>query len=491
MALGVELKIQKTDVLFQENPSGKLMIANKGAAPITVHNPTFDPTGLAVKVVEMSTRSETVNRGTKPSWQQDVYQSLTPGQKLEFEYPLSSLAEFRHPGEYRVSAIVDYSGPAGEKGRTESDPVAVKIQPVTPRNLSLAYATGGWSADQYGFSVNAAANPPALVRHTFSSTPEGGGVIDALPGPPVPIQTKPVPSQPGNGKISLAQWVAWLEGSTLNVTHIDPNLGLLPVKQWSVPEPEAELVPPLHIDSTDDPSRRSIGSALLMSELPDGQHVKLQAVHFSPTGEISPGAAFTFDGGRPIWAESHEKSNGSRLVTYAQKVETGWALFAVPWPDSKKAAPAPRKLGEWPGRPLAFGTALTPDDSVIGAVVIQFRRGRNLSIKVATWSMSDKGEFLMQPSRDVPWDPRLPVEQAVVRISPREAVAAILTDGEGRRFVFPSSGKLQVAPGLLAVTKLPLDVAFVGQTDPVLIAAQEGRGFTMVYLNGQPLGHGH
>ena len=491
MALGVELKLQKTDLLFQENPSSKLVLTNKGAAPITVHNPTFDPTGLAVKVVEMSTHSETVHQGTKPSWQQDEYQTLAPGQKLEFEYPLSSLAEFRRPGEYRVSAIVDYSGPAGGKERAESDPAAVKVLPVTARNLSLAYATGGWSAYLYGVSVNEAANPPALVRHIFSLLPESGGVVDALPGPPISTGAKPFVSQPGNGKISEAQWVAWLEGSTLNVTHIDPNLGLLPVKQWPVPGPAAELVPPLHIDSTDDPTRRSAGSGLLMSELPEGQHVKLQAVHFSPSGEISPGAALTFDGERPVWAESHEKSNGSRLVTYAQKVETGWALFAVPWPDSKKTAPAPRKLGEWPGRPVAFGTALTPEDAIVGAVVLQFRRGRNLSIKVATWSMSDKGEFVMQPSRDVPWDPRLPVENAIVRISPRESVAAVLTDGEGRRFVFPSSGKLQVAPGSLAVTKLPLDVAFVGQTQPVLIAAQEGLGFTMVHLNGQPLEHRH
>jgi hypothetical protein len=490
MALGVELKFQKTDILFQENPSSRLVLTNNGVAPITVHNLTFDPAGLTIKVLESTTRSESVHQGTKPPWQQDQLQSLTPGQKLEFEYPLSSLAEFRHPGEYRVSAIVEFTGPDG-KQRAESNPVTVKVLPVTAKNLSLAYATGGWSAYQYGISINAAVNPPALVRHTFSSSPEGGGVLDALPGPQVSAWTKPVLSQPGNGKISHAQWVAWLDGSTLNVTHIDPNLGLSPVKQWSVPGPAAELVSPLHIESTEDPTRRSGGSALLMSELPEGEKIKLQAVDISQTGEIVPGGSLTFDGGRPIWAESHEKTNGGRLVTYAQEIGKRWALFAIPWPESKQPAPVPRKLGEWAGRPLGYGAALTPDDTIVGAVIIRVRHGRNTAVKVATWSLSVKGEFVMQPSRDVPWNPQLPVEQAAVRISPREAVVAILTDGEGRRFIYDSSGKFQVAPGLLAVSKLPLDVAFVGQTDPVLIAAQERGGFSMVYLNGQPLGHGH
>jgi hypothetical protein len=483
MNLQVQLKVRTTALIFQENPICQLNLINSGQTELQVLHPMFNPHMPIMRLIHVQTGVEVLRQGKAPM-SGDRYQSLPPGQGLSYEFPLLSKVTFPAPGEYEVSAILPFD--LG-KQRAESKPVRFKVEPAIPRNLSLVSAAGGWSGVQYGVCVNAMSDPPEIVRYGFSLSSEDG-VDDAKRVAKATLRIVPVASAPVNQTVAHSHWIAWLEEERMYFSHIDPVLGATVVQKAKLPDVmEAEIVSPLHIDALNSGQQRPTGAALLRTGGPGDQAWQFQVVLISSVGKVKLGARTVITGPRPLWMMSHARTDGHRFVTFIQSIPTGIALNVVPWPDPTRPRSAANKLVEWANEDfVAAGATMTRENAIYGATLMLPTKPGIGKLDMVVWTIDAEGRFAEQVREDVHWRDATPVTKAIVRVGPLGTPAALLSDDKGQWFVY-WQGKVQQAPAALATAKLPLDLAFLNQAEPVFIAAEEARGFRVFQLNGQPL----
>src|SRR5258705_7576998 len=109
MSLDVELKIERTKLLAQENPNCQLTIVNSSRDPIVIASPDVNPDVPVLRVTEMKSGVDVLQHrhgnhlGPK-------YAPLPPGRKVEHEFPLTSIAQLKIAADYEISALVPYDG---------------------------------------------------------------------------------------------------------------------------------------------------------------------------------------------------------------------------------------------------------------------------------------------------------------------------------------------------------------------------------------------
>lgn len=486
MPLTVELKIPRPDLLVQENPACQLVITHAGGPAHQVPDLVFNPHIPALRIVDVKTGLETI-RQPKPPLGAEKQRTLAPGGTLKSEFLLGSRVEFTVPGEFDVSAIVHYDVTKA----AESAPVRVTVRTVAPKSLSIVTVQGGYAPVQYGFSINASEDPPQIVRHLFDVATDGG-VHDARSVAPAHLRAVPVPSAPANRTVAHTHWVAWSEANTIYATHFDPAAGASPVKRWRIPTAAAELVHPLHIDKLTDAVKRPAGAALV--RLSDGlaDASELQVLLLTAGDNPDPRARAPLPGPAPLWMMSHERADGVRFVTYIQAAAAGPMLSYTRWPDQLVASDPPRRLEQWGGQNAAFvaaGATMGRDSTLFGATLLVHNPQTNPTYSLAPWSIDPKGQFTAAPLREVAGPGATPVAAAVVRVGPTGAPAALLRDHTGVWSVYDPRTGLKPAPTMLLTTRFPLDLAFLREAEPVLIAGVPMGGYEIYQLNGDHLPH--
>jgi len=484
MSLKIEFAIGKTTLLCQESPACKLLITNTGRDPVVLAPPVDNPDVPILRVTELKTGIETLHHGHPPHLG-TVYAPLPGEKKIEHEFPFTTVAEILLPANYDVSALVPYDG--GLK-RAESNTVHIRIIPVTPRDLALAYVYDGWSAVQYGVCVNAASDPPQIVRHQFHIM-TGGGVKDARPVANAHLRAAPAISTTPNLDVSHAHWIAWLEDGALAFIHFDAETGSSPTGKWKPSEPEFAIIHPLASESLTQPGVFPPGAALLwVSDA--ARHLSVfQVVDFKADIKAAPGARWDAGGTRPAWMTNLFPSDGRRLVAYVHDAPAGSAtLYLRPWP--RPGAPIePSRLASWPGNCCGGGTLMLDDNTICGATLVRGPKRDGAKLQLIAWKVAPDGRFAEQERRNIPWGYDEPVSRAVIRLGPSGLPAALVANSSGNWSYFNPDGELKPLPAGLANSRLPLDLAFSGAADVVIIAGQVAQGFKVMKDDGEPLPH--
>lgn len=485
MSLTLDFKIEKTILLCQENPVCHLTATNTGNSPLKVAALGASPEIPVLHVTELKTGVETFQHQHRHGPEVGIpYTQIAADKKLEYDFDLNSIAQLSLPTEYEISAILPFDM---GKSRVESKSVKLKIIPVTPRSLSLVNVQGGWAAVVYGISVNAASDPPQIVRHRFDIMTEGG-VGDARPVANVHLRAEPALSAPPNSTVAHAHWIAWREEQGLSFTHFDSVLGSLPTASWACPQADFALVHPLATEPVTDPARRPAGAALLWVGDPSRHISAFQVINLSPDGKATPGASSNAGGPKPAWMLSHAPSSGRRCLTFIRESEDGSSLFFQPWPQ-QGAAVEPRLLAKWRGHCHGAGALMITDDSIRGATILRGAQRDGAKLELITWKISPKGEYAERKRLTIPWAFQNRVTRAMTGVSPGgKTVALIAGDDEKWQFFDDEAGLQPVSP-LIASARQAVEIVFMSETDPVFIVGRVGQGFQTMLPNGDPLPH--
>jgi hypothetical protein len=407
---------------------------------------------------------------------------LAPGRALHGLTPLLGTIPELAPGRYQISALLaDESGQQGE-----SAPVTVTVAPSTPRNLSLIDTAGRTSAILYGAWVNMAAEPLEVIRCRFALLPGGqAGNAVRIGTAGVTASTHPVLSVGCNGEAASSQYVAWVaEDRALWFSHADDCLGATPPASVALGAPRGEVIVPLYSDPQLEPAERPAGAALVL--LTDGGRSRLAAFGLRP-GAAALAAACDLPGPPPVWAMSHIRSDGTRVVTYAQHDGAETTLCTVPWPTAREQAAQPRSLAKWRGRLAAGGASLDARDAIHGASLLLATDPAQRATDVVPWVLDARGEFAAQPSRSLQWDATEALAGATVRVDAAGNPVVLMRGGDGA-WVLHSAGQRRALPGVFARSPFPVAVGFFGgETRPVLICGTEGTGFHLLEIDGSPL----
>jgi len=303
------------------------------------------------------------------------------------------------------------------------------------------------------------------------------------------LRIAPIISAPQNQSVVHTHWIAWIDKEAMWFTHYDPALGALAPRKWEHGGLEAQVVAPVFSAAAPDTTDRPNGAAMVWVGDPAANSSTFQIVQLAAPAKATPGGRATITGGKPVWMMNQFRSNGSRIVTFAQQTAGGSSLFALPWPDQALASNPLKKVADFKAQFIAGGTVLLGDDTVHGGSLLLTATPGVRKLEMLHWTLDAKNNYAQKDIVEVPWPYATPIAKAIVRVSPGGMPAALLADDKGKWSVYNGKGKLVELPFDLAMTKMPIDMAFLNDVQPVLIVGQELRGFKVVQLSGEPLPH--
>lgn len=476
MSLTVKIAFASADLLFQEDSLFTVTLKNAGTQDIQVADPATASSSLVLKTIDAKTGVERLWSPAKPGHRPPPREApLPPGKSLERAESLQRLTSL-NPGEYEISVL--YTANAGAL-KAESNAVRVKIAPTMPRNLVLDSAQLDVPV---GFWVNLGEDGPRIVRTRFDT--RDGHVKSLLRVAKAGLKTLPVPSRPPNGVWVDGHWAAWIEGGDVFAAHADPRLGVSAPLKMSLPPGDAALVHPLYTEAPAKPDVRPPGALLLLVTTPGRDGFRL--VPCALGDRASAGAAIDVPGPAPAWIASFARSDKRRLVVFAQEKGGVVTLSTLPWSGG-----APRKLGELNGAFAGAGvTADLKSDVLRGSVFARLGLAEHAALERTDFELGAKDEFTPKPAGRIAAPMGDHFTDAKVRLSRGGRVAALLKDQKGQWHVYDGT-----APALLPdpwkTTPYPLDLAFRGGDDPVLIAGYKDAGFRILLPSGAPVPAAH
>ncbi len=502
MSLKVELLVEKSTLLLQENCLIRVTITNEGRDPVTALAPPRCYTLPGFKLVNVKTGWEKVFRREKSLFSRETPETIAPGQSLTAQYPLFDFIIFPGPGEFELSAIWEWGN---GQGKAFSEPVALSVTETRPVQLALAPASGSPGTMWNGVWVNAAGEKPSFCRLLVETALKPAVTGIASLGPIDSASAKPSLSVPPSGGFTSDQWTAWFERDTLRIGLItvkpDPKIALTELMLSPVPK---LLVPPLnHIDTATGVE----GRFFLWQGTPDGMTSRFQTVHLSQRGEPEAGANAMLTGAQPSWVHAAFLKDG-RARTYAlAKIQTPAqakavtpqtsenlpgtvGLVGVEWgADNQPVLPA-KTLAQWDGEAIAGGLIVTDAGDVHGAVLVYGPGAApDRVLTLQPWTQKADGSFTAGDAIKVPREPAQQPDSAQIALSPQGDPAFLIRFQKGGRFIFRQQFGLKPLMGSAGDTDEPLVLFFPGTLDPLILGTDpESHAFLVMDQFGSPLG---
>jgi hypothetical protein len=476
MALDIIFKIDKTDLLYQEDALFTFALTNSGAKPVQIRNPKIEHSTLQLRVINVKTGVQTLYRKPVPGGAMPLREEpLAPRATVDAALSLLWLAPLE-PGDYEISAIFLYTK---ETEQTESAAVKVKVRPTTPAGLVLDSVQ---TTVLHAFWVNVGGDSPELVRTRLDILP-GGGVGDLLHVGPVGLRTSPVASKGPNMAVVNCHWLAWLEGKSLKFQHIDKKLGASALKSVDLPFKEAKIVAPLSSSVQTNINIRPSGAVLVWMGDREQRISQLLSIPLNPDGTGQASKA-DLPGPAPMWLGSFQRTDKKKIALVVQAASGMVSLSEVPWPDTPGAVV--RKLGEWKGEFVAAGMTLGFDDVLHGSIFVRTGVEAHQDLERIDFAEDPKGAFTSKVVGRITADPDDAFTKAFVRVSESGLVVALLQTFKGNWVLY--DGKSPAAlPPLVAKSPFPLDVAFMGGKKPILVVGGKDAGLKLMNPDGSPL----
>lgn len=478
MPFTIQIKLASNELLVQQNTDCLLILANVGADRDEASHPGTSPWSLAFRVTEIKTGIDTFYQPERKPFDQDQKVAFKAGQVDQVVVPLLMKVSFPGPGEYEISAIWTW----GAAKPAESNAVRVKIQPFTPRNLSLN------RVEYPAFSaavLNAATDPPVLLRAAITLLP-GRGVERLDPVAPVNLRTTGVLSQGPNQEIMTGEWMAWIDGKKLSAAYVDSSTGASPVRSVAIGEGDHQIVAPLFCAAPPDDGSRPNGAGLL-SIVANGR-ATLQVFNLTPAAiQGGPSAPLPAS---PLWIESRALSTGRRFVCYCiADSNKKLALYCMPWPGEPNFKPgAAVKLCEWSNMEFAGGTLIVDrEDQMLGGLVMWNLSTRPPTLEFIYWKASTAGHYEESTCRQIQYSHDDGLSRAIVRVFQSGFFAALLRDRSGRAMVWdPIHGETKLLPPM-DTSPLPLDLSMIKTDEPILVSGTIATGLKFLRTDGSVL----
>jgi len=486
MSLRIQLSLEDTELLYQQNVYMTIFLKNVGANPLSVDVPAMDENNPVVHLTNIQTGVEDTIQHFASARAADMAPGqLPPGEVAQAGFYLLDYAPELEPGFYDVCVSWFYEN--GQK-QAKSNSIRIKILPDTPKNMTMANAVGGQGEIKYAAWINLAGDPnlpPDIVRGRFTFK-KGGGVSEVQKVTAANVQSIPVLSSPMVGNVAASQWVAWLGNGSLNYCHVDDELGVSEIANVPVAFEELEIIPPIYSAEVEDTTVRPLGGVLLQHPQPGGSEFRLDTVQLAADEAKSLGHLIVA-GDKPVWAMSHVRSSQQWLVTYLQEQQSGLLLSYCPWPGFPTENPAPVNLALWKSQFIAANATVAADDTIHGGILMWKKpKEKPRRLVLETWTLV--GDNINTQEHPLDWPPNQLIKDARVGVSDTGLLVALLADEEGNWFVTVNGGEFQPLPVEIQKTRQVLDIAFMeGEGDPLLVCGNISRGFNILQLDGMPL----
>jgi len=480
MPLALSLKFTKTEYLLGENPPFTLTIENPG--PELVEIPTTDlGSGMpAIRIVDLSTGADRIVRPEKvlPFSMETI--TLAVGQKKSVFYLLKDFAPLASPGRFMISAIYEW-----DKGlqKAESPAVQITIGQTAVHNLSIDNPTAPYAMAAF---INSAAEKPDLIVGDVVLLPGGGfsfvrNVGKATMGVK-PILGVHANKTPGNGR-----YLAFTHDSKLSFLHIDTTkgatvLGSIPLK------PRSELIAPVFCGPNTEPGARGGGEALILTPDALGSFA-LKVVYIAPGNPptASDGPSIAVPGRTPAWIANFFRADKAKVVAFIRSVPGKATLHLGQWPREGKVNEPPTLALTWDGDFVAAGASIGADDIIRGCALVWMGPPGERSLEAMSFTIDEKLKAETEPLGALPWEIVTPIDTAIVRVRIKGKPAILLRSGKGDWTVFDGTGKQAPVPVPYTSTKLPIDLAFFGDNEAVLVLAEMTGSLAVKRLDGSDL----
>ncbi len=480
MSFTIEIKLGRTDLLVQENTSCTLTLTNTTNSRVEALHPLPNPSQLTFRVTHIKTGVDTFFRPEPREFDDPQKIAFEARQADRVVVSLLSKIKLPAPGEYEIAAIWIW----GAGAPAESNAIRVKVSAFTPRNLVL------YHADYPVFTaatLNAATDPPTLLRAAIRLVPGGGFErLDSLGA--VNLRTAAVLSDGPNQTVLPGDWAAWLEGDQLHALHFDPDLGATKPRKAGLPSAAFRIVPPLFSGVPGDEGGHPTGAALLLGIDPRGG-ASLHTVALAPDEAPKLFVSTALPGPAPGWVESRATSEGVRFVVYARDEDGRVTLNIRAWPDKPEGAHAtPKRLAEWPAARLVGGSLIIdPDDVFRGVVVFWDTSAAKPVLTIVNWLAMPGGKYEELTRRTIEHDSDSGITTSVIRLF-QSGFFAVLLRSEGRRWTLwdPIRG-LSKLPPPLDITPLPLELAHIKSDQPIVVAGTIETGVQFLRPDGSVL----
>jgi hypothetical protein len=356
--------------------------------------------------------------------------------------------------------------------------VRVRLGRTTPRNLTL---DGSAKPVFSACWTNLAADKPQLLRMRIDLTRQGG-IASLTPLGPATLQTRAVLSTTLNRGFAAAQWIAWIEDRKLAALPFVEEAGPGPAKLLDLPGDRHELVAPLFCDPG---GPDAAGAALVCLGNRDQAGAQVLLV---TRAALVPGARLAIPGEFPSWLASHVNSKGvRRLLFLQQQPGDKLSLFACAWPGYADPPGPPRKLATWDGAYVAAASFIDYDDNIIGVVCRWTGNPQARRLVADMWRLDAAERVTQVPAGDLGYDFALGLTAATARLASTGHWGVLLRSRQGDWRYYDPIVKLKAPPAPWDQTRLPIDLAFYKQDEPVFLCGQENMGLQFIKLDGSPL----
>lgn len=480
MALEAKFTVTTTTLRFQEDSVCTFKVTNTGRDPVPVVDAGMMPHDIRLRTVNVKTGAERIYKHIPPGGSLPSDEPpLAPGRSIQIGAMLLDLPRELEPGEYDISMACPY---ARETALAESPPVRVKIRGTTPRNLTIE---GTGAMVLFGTWVNVAEDPPEIVRSQFNVLP-GGRARDFRPLAKATLAAAPLLSVPANRTVCRHHYVAWRDKGEIRFFHHHETLGTSPVRSIRLPDVEVRIAAPLHSDPPPDNGGRPAGAFLIWMADSGKGDPQLQAVKLTEAGATAQ-ARSPLPGPKPAFLGSFARSDGRRMALVVQATAGSVSLSLVPWPGVSGSS---KKLGEWKGEFVDLGYSMEYSDVLHGSILVRAGVEAHNDLERVDFDLDPKDAFEAKAAVRLSNDPKDPVQRAIVRVSGRGAVVALLRAASGTWSLYDGDA-VSPLPGSIRTTEFPLDVCFQDDRTPILLVGAKDLGIRALTTSGEPLPEGH
>ena len=487
MKITAILEIEKSEILYQENPVCTLSIQNKSGSVLSMPGPHV----IEIHTLNLQTGEQQVFKPKSyPTIGRIVRdKQIQPNGTYSESFNLNEKTGFLEPGQYEI-AIVFLYGPDPKK--IEVTPVKLTVRPNTIQNFSLLSEKGGSNPSVIGIGVNIAQDPPELVRsQMYLGT--NGGIQNVMSLGKIDLHANPVGSVPANTRTAMGQWFAWIINPTLHTVYYDEKSNSVSAQKSKIALEDAVIVEPLTYIPAAAENTQPTGRLVAYEKAAGTDGTRLQVFSLTKKGAQMQ-QEIMLRGSSLKWIKNVTASGGRQTILYLQTQQDKLQLSSLSGSMETDFTP-PQQIVQWHGQLLGAETTMAPDDTILGACLVQREIPDTIEaepeeefhkIVMIQWKISADGIY--QETRQIPleWNKDTSIETVQISINPHGIPVSLIKDDAGNWFVFDGSGNLAPVTLPFTKTKLPIRIAYPGGS-PILVGAKSNYGLQIMQLDGSDL----
>lgn len=481
MPLSITLELNKTEWAVGEDPVLTLVLDWSEPAPQIVQAPKSGSGMPRFRLVDLASGNERMIR-VPPAMPGIMSRlQLARGKPSRTFHMLSEFVKIETPGKYALSAIYEWDN---GKQTAESAPLVVTVSGMGVRSMAINNPTYRFGSLAF---VNPVADPADLMLADLVIEPEGG-VRRIRPVAKVPVLTVPVVSCPPNQTPTMGQWVAWVEGETVKFVHVGDTLGPTAPGAYKI-RGGASVVAPLMAGVNRSNLARGPGGAVLMRpDMGGGAELIVLVLDAEKDRVRATEVSRARMDRAPRWTGVLVRSDPSdRRLAFVTEVAGLVTVYDAPLAKQGETALRTTQVAQWKGDFVAAGATMSHDDVIRGCVLAWMGPPDERSLEVLSWSIAPGQQPMAEPMGALQWPHTTPIQDITLRLRSTGRPAVLLRSAQGIWHVIDGMGFDADVFEPFRETALPIDLAFLNDTEAVLVLAQISGGIVIKRLDGSDL----